>query len=184
MKVICVLGVGCVGKSIYCRKLLKNYVSAGRPRPVLLQLGAFFRATLGPDFFTKLDCPTAPVEIEPWVKNCVHNAMSLAWNNSVKNKVDTDMILDGFPRTKEQLQWLMLSSWVSKHSIDVEVHILYTDEVELEIRQRKRISENPDESKLMAERIKSDYSLFTTMNEELNFCCSNYPRFSIKERMV
>ena len=184
MKVICVLGVGCVGKSTYCRKLLKNYAINGRPRPVLLQLGAFFRATLGPDFFTKFNNPSAPAETEPWVRNCVHNAMSIAWNSSIKNKVDVDVILDGFPRTKEQLQWLMLSSHVSKKDVEVEVHILYADEVELEIRQRKRISENPDESKLMAERIKSDYSLFTTMNEELNFCCSNYPRFSIKERMV
>ena len=95
--VIGVCGLGCVGKTHYCNKLLDDYRREEKPRPVVLSLGAFFRTTLGPCFFMNLDNPGAPAATEHWVRNMVWFAIETARTN------ECDCILDGFPRTKLQL---------------------------------------------------------------------------------
>ena len=77
MRIICILGVAGVGKSTYCKELLKERVDG--PRPILLQMGKFFRETLGPEFFRDLDNPGAPEQTNHWVKRMVHNAVTLGY---------------------------------------------------------------------------------------------------------
>ena len=155
IKAIC--GVGCVGKTTYANKLLSEYKNKNLPRPVVLRVGKFLRETLGSDFFTKLTVPGAPEETANWVKSLVYNAILMGYQYS------RDVILDGFPRTKEQFEWLMYSSIVSTKTIEVEIDFLWTADGIIEERIAKRTKENPDEKDLIIARIHSDAAMLSTL---------------------
>ena len=160
---ICILGVGCVGKSTYCKKLLDDYKLDGKPRPILLQLGEFFRTVYGPDFFKTLDNPAAPEVTEHWVRSNVNFAIQTCYNLShpcgFKIMADRDIILDAVPRTPAQFHWLMLSSTVSARNIPVEMRFLYVAEKVLEERQAERRTLNPKETGLLDARVEKDLAL-------------------------
>jgi len=186
MKIISVLGVGCTGKSTYCRKLLDNYEKDGKPRPLLLQLGAFFRTLYGPDFFKTLDNPAAPEVTEHWVRNNVSMAIQSCYDLShqgfgVNN--DRDLILDAVPRTKEQFHWLMLSSPASRHNIPVEMRFLYVADEVLEKRLAERVKLNPEEKDLIFVRANKDLALHKGVVDEVAKAIreETYPGLTTKE---
>lgn len=161
MKVICVIGVGCTGKSTYCKKLLDDYAKAGKARPLLLQLGPFFRVVFGPDFFKTLDNPAAPAVTEHWVRNNVDKIIEMAYQlNSGKPEMECrDVILDAVPRNVGQLHWLVLSSAIASHSIPLEIKTMYVAEEVLETRMRARRELDPAGAGLTDERAKKDLAL-------------------------
>lgn len=158
MKVICVCGVGCSGKSYHCRKLLTEYELDRKPRPILLQQGEFFRVAFGPDFFKELDNPTAPTVVEHWVRNMVYFAINIG------HELDRDVILDGFPRTPNQFDWLMLSSPVSNRHPKVEIRFIWPAESVLESRIEERRIKNPEEADLIGVRLVKDASLLSNLH--------------------
>jgi len=158
MKVICVCGVGCSGKSTYCDKLGAKILEESGIRPVILQPGIFFRSTLGPDFFEVLDNPTAPVVTENWVRNMVWQATNLAYNYK------RDLIIDGFPRTLEQFYWLMDSSFVSSYRLPVEMHFLWVSEGVLADRIMARKMAEPEQVELIDKRMTKDASLLSRLH--------------------
>jgi adenylate kinase family enzyme len=186
MKIICVLGVGCVGKSTYCRKLLDDYKAAGKQRPLLLQLGTFFRTLYGPDFFKTLDNPTAPEVTEHWVRNNVSMAIQTCYELSHQGfdiQSDRDLVIDAVPRTKDQFNWLMLSSPAGVKDIPVEIHFLYIADEVLERRIDERNKLHPDEVALTNARMKKDLALHKGVVEEVIKAINEkkYPLLTMKE---
>lgn len=149
-RVICVCGTTCVGKGHYCEQLIEDYRARCMPRPVLLQQGKFFRNTLGPEFFEKLDEPDAPAVTEHWVRSLITFSVTIAVNNQ------RDVILDGFPRTPLQFDWLMLSSEAATLNLSIDMRFLWAAEGAIEDRVQKRLREDPSEEKLLVARLKRD----------------------------
>lgn len=178
MRVMCILGVGCAGKSTYCDSLLEQYNINRQPRPILLQPGKFFRRTFGPDFFKNLDSPGAPAATESWVRNMVHHAITAG------KDYGRDVILDGFPRTPGQFHWLMNSSVVATTSIPVKMFLLQIAEGALDTRISKRKEEYPDEVGLTDERIRKDAGLYANMQVEINCGRSSYPNLTVTNMNV
>lgn len=172
-KVICVVGVGCVGKSTYC----KNLVKGSKPRPVLLQAGRFFREAIGPTFFAELDNPAAPAQTESWVRNMVWHAIEFAhWHGR-------DVIIDAFPRTPDQFHWLMLSSPVSAHPLPVEIHTLFTSEGVLDQRLAARRVESSEEDLVLFEaRVLKDAALMHGLTSAIEAAVGEhkYPELDVK----
>ncbi len=158
MKIISLCGVTCVGKTTYAEKLVTEYVDS--KRPVCLNIGLFFRNTLGPRFFEELDNPTAPTVTEHWVRNMVHNAIELSYNSQ------RDVILDGFPRTKDQFYWLIHSSFASSRTISVELKFCFVDEDIMRERMESRIRQNPEEEVLLLRRNQKDVALLKDVYSE------------------
>lgn len=188
MKIISVLGVGCVGKSTYCKKLLDDYKKEGKPRPLLLQLGAFFRTVYGPEFFNTLDNPAAPAITEHWVRNNVSTAIQSCYDLSHRGfsvNEDRDLIIDAVPRTKDQFHWLMLSSPAADKNISVEIHFLYVAEEVLEqrIAKRKALALNPEESSMIDVRVGKDLSLHKSVVDEVAKAVreGTYPKLTTME---
>lgn len=153
MKLICVCGVGCSGKSYHVDEILKEYKEQEKPRPLVLKLGEFFRIVFGVDFFVHLDNPSAPAETEHWVRNLV----SIIIDNGVS--YSRDVILDGFPRTTLQFEWLIYSSPASKFQPDIEVVFILPPEGILDDRIKERIIFDPDGYELIEARIIKDGAL-------------------------
>lgn len=171
MKIICVLGVGCAGKSTYCKKLLDDYEAVNKPRPLLLQLGTFFRTVYGPEFFKTLDNPTAPVVIEHWVRNNVSMVINMCYDLSHRDfgvNNDRDLILDAFPRTKDQFHWLMLSSPAGVKNIPVEMCFLYVADEVLKHRIAERKKLNIEEADMIDARAAKDLALHGGVVSEVN----------------
>lgn len=186
MKVICMLGVGCVGKSTYCQKLLDDYEQEGKTRPLLLQLGAFFRTLYGPEFFKTLDNPAAPTVTEHWVRNNVSMAIRTCYDLSHQGfgvNTDRDLIIDGVPRTKDQFHWLMLSSPAGIKHIPIEMRFLYAADEVVEERLRERMRLNPEEVNLIAIRATKDLALHKSVVEEVAKAIyeETYPNLTTKE---
>jgi len=156
-KVIGVCGLGCVGKTHYCRQLLRDYKEKKWPRPIVLSLGKFFRETLGPNFFVHLDSPAAPAVTEHWVHNMVYFSIDMAYTHGC------DVILDGFPRTALQLEWLLLSSSASKYNLPITLRFLSTfSKEEYSHRVDLRCKEsNLDETELLGKRLSKDAALLS-----------------------
>lgn len=157
-KIIGVCGLGCIGKTYYCKNLLQTYEDDGKPRPVMLSLGAFFRETLGPAFFVHLDNPAAPAMTEHWVRNMVYFSIEMACHHKC------DVIFDGFPRTDLQLEWLLLSSPASKRDLPVSLRLLYLKgQCAYDRRVRLRLLESKSESEtsLIKERLLKDAALLS-----------------------
>ena len=152
MKVICVLGVTCSGKTTYIKNLLETEYK-DKKRPVTLHHGKFFRETLGPETFSGLSEPDAPEMTERWVRNMITHASEIAYFN------DRDLIIDGFPRTVVQVDWLLLSSMVSIRSLPVEFRFIWPDEEILKERINKRIESDPDGLALLSRRIEIDATM-------------------------
>jgi len=174
---ICVLGVTCSGKSTYCEKLKDDYADRDRPRPILLRMGRFFRDTIGPDFFAELDSPAAPDATEMWVRNMVWNAQTFAYNYK------RDIIIDGFPRTKEQFEWFMLSSLVGSKNSPVEIVYLSVAEGVLESRiNRRRVDCVSSASmRLLDARVKKDAALMMQVHDAIQKSKYKYPNLIFKE---
>jgi len=186
MKIICVLGVGCVGKSTYCRKLLDDYKAKCKPRPLLLQLGSFFRTVYGSEFFKTLDNPAAPEVTEHWVRNNVSMAIQSCYDLSHRGfgvNADRDLILDAVPRTKDQFHWLMLSSPAANNNIPVEIYFLYVADEVLEKRFAERLALKPDEADLTKARMEKDLALHKSVVSEIMEAIRNetYPKLTMKE---
>jgi len=152
-RIICVLGVSGVGKSTYIDYVVKTITESGDKRPVTVHFGKFFREMLGPRFFQHLDNPSAPVETDNFVKSIFHHSFRLARGNNV------DLYLDGFPRKKEQVDWLLLSSDAAKRSCFFEFRFIYCDELILENRRKARTTNNPEETLLMKNRSEKSAAL-------------------------
>ena len=170
MKIISVLGVGCVGKSTYCQKLLDDCEMEGKPRPLLLQLGAFFRTVYGPEFFKTIDNPAAPEVTEHWVRNNVSMAIQSCYDLCHQGfgvNADRDLILDAVPRTTDQFHWLMLSSPASDKHIPVEIHFLYVADEVLEKRFSERLALKPAEAGLTKARMEKDLALHRGVVDEV-----------------
>lgn len=176
-KNIFVLGVTCSGKSTYCEKLRNEYVESGKTEPVLLQMGRFFRDTIGSDFFVELDNPAAPDATECWVRNMVWNAQTFAYNYA------RDVIVDGFPRTPEQFDWLMLSSLVSSKDSPVEIVYVTVPEGTIADRINKRRSMFPKAADLLAARVKKDAAMMSRVYSAITEAVSKeqYPNLEFKE---
>lgn len=187
MKIQCIIGVGGVGKTTYCDQLVANAEAKGQPRPFLLKIGHFFREFFGPNFFTPLDNPTAPAITEFWVREMVDKAIQTVYEISASKDFGVlygeTLLIDGFPRTREQIHWLMLSSFASTRSIPVHITALYvSDEVHNE-RLNKRKMENPMEADLVEKRATKDVALLIGVTQELKNLRSEgkYPQLSFKE---
>lgn len=186
MKIVSVLGVGCVGKSTYCKKLLDDYKKEGKPRPLLLQLGAFFRTVYGPDFFNTLDNPAAPAVTEHWVRNNVSMAIQSCYDLGHRGfsvNEDRDLILDAVPRTKDQFHWLMLSSPAGVKNIPIEIHFLYVAGEILEQRTAERRAKNPEESDMIDIRASKDLALHKSVVDEVAKAVreGTYPKLTTME---
>lgn len=160
--VICVCGVGCVGKSTYCDQLLERYQVERKLRPILLRPGKFFREVFGPDFFVKLDNPGAPAATEHWVRNLAYQAIQAGYD------YDRDIILDGFPRTDRQFDWLMLSSLVATKRLGVEIRFLWTTEGALNMRIAKKREDEPDAADLLDVRVLKDAALLSSLHQAVH----------------
>lgn len=179
-KIICVLGVTCTGKSRYCEDLRDSYRGESdddRPLPLLLQMGRFFRNTIGPDFFVELDSPAAPHATECWVRNMVYNAQTFAFNYG------RDLIIDGFPRTSEQFDWLMLSSLAADKQFPVEIVHLTVAEGVFQSRMGARAAKEPKQAALLEVRAKKDVALLTRVHNSIKEAISNHshPHLTLKE---
>lgn len=158
MRICCIMGVTGVGKTTYTKKLMEKIVhEEGKSRPVTLCIGKFLRETLGSDFFENLDEPGAPLETEHWVRNNIHNAIELA------RKCNRDLILDGFPRSKDQVDWLLLSSTVATKNIPVDFIFLFCDESVLVERRQCRVANNVAERNLMDVRSRKDAAMVSSV---------------------
>ena len=169
MKVMCIIGVGCTGKSTYCKKLLDDYSKSKKPRPLLLQLGVFFRTVFGPDFFKTLDNPSVPAITENWVRSNVDMCITTAYQlNAGKPLVEhRDVIIDGVPRNPGQVYWLLLSSAINRHHIPLEIKALYAAEETIEIRIAARKELNPNEAELIDERQRKDVAMHQSVLKAL-----------------
>jgi len=174
MKVICVLGVHGSGKTTYCENLIKAYEQAGGPRPFFVPVGRIARDVFGAEFFVQLkENSVAPEIIEHWVRYLISFAVLLSAQTDRRA-----VILDGFPRKKEQFHWLMLSSPVSEWADVVEIIFLNTNEDEIVARHARRKLEYPGEAKLDDRRMMEDALLLKDTKDEI-MCALNerrYPR--------
>jgi len=176
MKVICVLGVHGSGKTTHCENLIKTHEQAGGPRPFFVPVGRIARDVFGAEFFAQLkENSAAPEIIEHWVRYLISFVVLLS--------AQTDhrvVILDGFPRKKEQFHWLMLSSPVSDWANVVEMRFLNTDKDEIAARHARRKLERPGEAELDDRRMMEDALLFKDTKDEI-ICALNeqrYPKLS------
>ena len=182
LKVICLLATACTGKTTYMNSIAGVKYKDYKPefdsehRPVTLSMGNFFRETLGSEFFIGRDTPCAPYITNDWAKNLMHRAMEMAHINN------RDMITDGFPRTEEQLKWLLNSSYVSSNNVMVEIRFLFADEVELSKRQAERLSKctSDVDRKFLQERMNKDRSSFIQVQQGVKRMLESgdYPKLS------
>lgn len=176
---ICVLGVTCSGKSTYCQELRDGYVRDNKPLPVLLQMGRFFRNTIGPGFFAELENPAAPDATECWVRNMVYNAQTFAFN------YDRDLIIDGFPRTPEQFDWLMLSSLVSSKNQPVKIVSVSVSKDTIEHNINTRKTQNPEQVDLdlLVARVKKDAAMMSRVHNAITEAAlkNQYPNLTFEE---
>lgn len=176
-KNIFVIGVTCSGKSTYCEGLRQSYTERGEKEPVLLQMGRFFRETIGSDFFVELDNPAAPDATECWVRNMVWNAQTFAYNYG------RDVVVDGFPRTPAQFDWLMLSSLISSKNGPVEIVYITVPEGMIADRVNKRRRLLPKAANLLEIRVKKDAAMMAGVYSAITEAVSkgHYPNLIFKE---
>ena len=95
------------------------------------------------------------------------------------------MIVDGFPRTKEQLKWLLHSSYASTRPVQVEIRFLFANDEMHAARMETRLADckTEDERKFLEERFKSDrFSFINVMNQAKEMASSDkYPTLTIRE---
>jgi adenylate kinase family enzyme len=109
----------------------------------------------------------------------VYNAQTFAFNYG------RDLIIDGFPRTPEQFDWLMLSSLVSNKNNPVEIVYLTVADGVLEdrIRQRREAEEDRYGVALLNERVKKDAAVMSSVYSDIKLAVSenNYSNLTLKE---
>lgn len=171
MKIICVNGVTCSGKSTHCVALADELEkldipegSAFKGRPFVLSPGMIFRRFFGPGFFETLADPIAPQATEAWVRSLVSKAVEQAY------LYKRSLILDGFPRTKEQVQWLLNSCIATTHPYNAEFHFQFLFPNEDQINERITMrSANPGEDLgLLKKRLATDVHKVIAVQQEIN----------------
>jgi len=167
IKMICLVGVACTGKTTYMNGIAglnDKYETEkwyGGKRPATLSVGDIFRDTLGSEFFKDLPRPYAPDITANMVKQLVHEFVHISYETGI------GVIVDGFPRTKEQLEWLMNSSYVSMRPVDVEIRFLYANEDDLIHRRAERIAkcETEEAAAALRQRFECDKESFIKVYE-------------------
>lgn len=156
-----VLGVSCVGKGHFIENAIKECDVENRP--VVLQHGKFFRNTLGPEFFLSQPNPQAPEITEPLVRNMVHECARIA-HLSKKN-----LIVDGFPRTKEQVQWVINSSKLRDWNFQLVFLFLHCDaDILLERMRKRRELEGSGSEALTMERHRVEVKTLVEIQEYIS----------------
>ena len=169
IKLICVCAVSCAGKSTYVNAISGKGCEydteefTGGREPIVLSLGIIFREALGDGFFADRQRPHAPDITNNVVKSMVFEFTKMAYES------ERDIIVDGFPRTDLQVQWLLLSSFASMRAIDIEVRFLYPDECELVNRRRQRLNlcDGENSRKALEQRFVSDRAMFIQVFNEV-----------------
>lgn len=140
IKLVCLVAVACTGKTTYMdgiAGLNDKYPTEewleGK-RPATLALGQVFRNTLGSGFFKDIERPYAPDITSSMVKQIVHEFIHISYETV------RDIIIDGFPRTTQQLEWLLNSSYANMRPVDIEIRFLYTNEEDLTLRREERLA--------------------------------------------
>lgn len=99
---IAVTGASCAGKTTYCRKL----VAETKPRPIFVPVGGWMRDAFSVEFFVEIgrkspELSAAPPACDPWIRSILHHALVVA------SALQRDLVIDGYPRTAGQVDWLL-----------------------------------------------------------------------------
>lgn len=147
MDVICVLGVGCVGKSTYCKSLC-NEIGNGEPKSILLQPGKVLREALGESFFLQFAESGSPEATDRWVKSLFTDAVILGMEYKMH------LVVDGFPRNERQIIWMLTSSMAQNYNVKFDFRFLHcnADVLHERIESRIKTHSNPEVEKQLIQR--------------------------------
>lgn len=166
-KILVVTGIQCAGKTTLCANLAEEMVSKNESRPIIVGLGTFLRKMFGEKFFTDTEYAAAPQVLDHMVKNIVYNAIQLGID------LEKDVILDGFPRKINQLEWLLYSSNAADNKIPVSV-VFVVPENEDTLRRRllKRLKESEIEGYVNS-RVKTETEIVKALKEKAVQMCGD-----------
>jgi len=108
LKVISVIGTTGCGKTHQCAELVEELTSVAENKPpsegnlpMVLSLGKIFRGMFGDDFFTTQSNPSTSEATELLARALIHYSVQIS------SRYNKDLIIDGFPRSVSQLEYLM-----------------------------------------------------------------------------
>jgi len=168
IKMICLCAVSCAGKTTYTNSIVgednkyDQEFGFDGDIPMVLRLGKIFREVLGDEFFKDLPRPFAPELTENLARNMVYNFTKIAY------ECGRTLIIDGFPRTSEQMSWLVLSSYASTVPVEIEMRFLYADAGDIVCRRNKRLEmcKTNDARLALEQRFENDASSFIQVYEK------------------